>query len=393
VDLDFAAVGSGSYATDNLEIRGLYIAVEAYDSNDNIIGKIIRSGTKNRAGSNSILGDQFVFVGSGGGTPSYPEVLSGIGTMPTIANMYFKLTLSWESLSSTSSPGATLNILCDKVRIDKYAPKSLMNRMGFEQYSTPSSYVRFGGDVNTIRGDIFMEASQSFASNLGVTGNVGINDPSGSSEKYNLWVGTGYTSGSHGGIGTSQGIRAKEFKFYESFEPLNDGSSTGVRGDSSGSKIWHRPTYGITFDTQIKDLYGLGGFSQIAGYINQSGFYAVGNVTAYASDLRLKENIELIPNPIEKIKKISGVTFDWKKGVRKMGFIPSDDHEHGMIAQEVEKVIPDAIAPAPFNLKYKTIRYEKVIPLLIEGIKEQQEQIEGLKEQLNTIVCGSLEPQ
>ena len=119
----------------------------------------------------------------------------------------------------------------------------------------------------------------------------------------------------------------------------------------------------------------------------------MGNVTAYASDLRLKENIELIPNPIEKIKKISGVTFDWKKGVRKMGFTPTDDHEHGMIAQELEKVIPDAIAPAPFNLKYKTIRYEKVIPLLIEGIKEQQDQIDYLKDQINTLVCGSLEPQ
>ena len=53
-----------------------------------------------------------------------------------------------------------------------------------------------------------------------------------------------------------------------------------------------------------------------------------------------------------------------------------------MIAQEVEKVIPQASYPAPFNEKYKTIQYDRLIPLLVECIKEQQKQIDNLKKQI-----------
>ena len=206
-------------------------------------------------------------------------------------------------------------------------------------------------------------------------------------EKYNLWVGTGYTSGSHGGIGTSQGIRAKEFIFYDSFEPVNDGSSTGKQGDSSGSKIWHLANQGITFDTQIKDSYGLGGFYQTAGYINQSGFYATGNVTAYASDIRLKENILPIESAVHKALQIRGVEFDWKDEAEDLGFYPRHKHEPGLIAQEVEKVIPEVVHEDADG--YKSISYPNITAVLVEAIKEQQNDINKLKEQVKELQNGN----
>jgi hypothetical protein len=58
------------------------------------------------------------------------------------------------------------------------------------------------------------------------------------------------------------------------------------------------------------------------------------------------------------------------------------DRQVGLSAQEVEKILPEVVKKAPVDKKYKTIQYEKLIPLLIEGIKEQQLQIEELNDEI-----------
>jgi len=115
-----------------------------------------------------------------------------------------------------------------------------------------------------------------------------------------------------------------------------------------------------------------------------SSITAGGNITAYASDERLKENIKPIDNALEKVMKIRGVEFDWTDEAEEIGFEPKCKHETGVIAQEIEEVIPDAIAPAPFNKEYKTVEKDKIVALLIEAVKEQQKQIEELKEKLES---------
>jgi hypothetical protein len=113
---------------------------------------------------------------------------------------------------------------------------------------------------------------------------------------------------------------------------------------------------------------------------------AENDIIAFASDKRLKENIIEIPNPLDKIKQLRGVYYDWKKNVEEKGFHPGrKTNEIGMVAQEVEKVIPQAIEPAPFNNDYKTIKYDRIIPLLVECIKDQQKQIDELKSIVNGI--------
>jgi hypothetical protein len=122
-------------------------------------------------------------------------------------------------------------------------------------------------------------------------------------------------------------------------------------------------------------------------------FSSPGNVTAYSSDSRLKLNKTPIQSPIEKIKSIGGYTFDWDiEKCDNLHFTPGNVHEHGVIAQEIQKVIPDAVVPAPFDRddndnsisgeEYLTVRYDRIVPLLIEAIKEQQAQIEELKKKI-----------
>jgi hypothetical protein len=121
---------------------------------------------------------------------------------------------------------------------------------------------------------------------------------------------------------------------------------------------------------------------------------AVGDVTAYSSDKRLKENIVTIENPLEKVLKLRGVYYDWKDGLEEIGFVPQQKHDIGVIAQELEEVIPEAVKPAPFDTEkgvsksgqnYKTVQMDKIIPILIEGMKEQQKQIEELKNKIQIL--------
>ena len=96
-------------------------------------------------------------------------------------------------------------------------------------------------------------------------------------------------------------------------------------------------------------------------------FVASGNVTAY-SDERLKSNIETIPNALEKVNALRGVTFD-KDGERGLG----------VIAQEVEKVLPEVVLEGE---EYKSVAYGNIVGVLIEAVKELTKEVEDLKKQL-----------
>ena len=99
------------------------------------------------------------------------------------------------------------------------------------------------------------------------------------------------------------------------------------------------------------------------------------------SDIRLKENFEKIENGLDVISKLEGHTFNWKKG--------GDRLSAGFKAQEVEKILPHLVDEKKLPLKsdddkeYKILRYEEIIPYLVEAIKEQQQQINQLEEKLN----------
>ena len=101
--------------------------------------------------------------------------------------------------------------------------------------------------------------------------------------------------------------------------------------------------------------------------------HAGGDVVAYASsDERLKDNLISISNPLDKIGKIGGYTFDWndKQSIYK-------GHDVGVVAQEIQEVLPEVVEERESG--YLAVKYEKIVPLLIEAIKEQQKQIDELR--------------
>jgi hypothetical protein len=111
---------------------------------------------------------------------------------------------------------------------------------------------------------------------------------------------------------------------------------------------------------------------------------AKGEITAFAtSDARLKENVTPIADALNKLDAIRGVHFDWtaehieKRGGEDGYFVRK--HDVGVIAQEVESVLPEAVVDRDDG--YKAVRYEKLVPLLIEAIKELQAEVAALKKQ------------
>lgn len=140
--------------------------------------------------------------------------------------------------------------------------------------------------------------------------------------------------------------------------------ATGRSFNGGGNVSWTlteiMPT---TTDLQINSL-GVGtAASATAGEIR-----ATNNITAYFSDDRLKTKLGTIKDSLEALKSLEGFFYEPNEVAQNFGYQKVRDV--GVSAQSVQKVLPEIVVPAPINENYLTVRYEKLIPLLIEAIKE-----------------------
>mgnify|MGYP003632982385 CR=1 FL=1 len=148
-----------------------------------------------------------------------------------------------------------------------------------------------------------------------------------------------------------------------------------------GSQIGYFNANGIQLNAGIGES-NIGGHLQVhclgvgtGASTTQGEIRAAGDVVAnYSSDKRLKENIKPISGALDKLLQISGVTFDW---IEKEEIHSHKGHDVGVIAQEVEEVLPEVVVTRDNG--YKAVNYEKIVPLLIESIKDLKAEIDELK--------------
>ena len=147
----------------------------------------------------------------------------------------------------------------------------------------------------------------------------------------------------------------KTFSGNTSFSgPISQSNTTQSTNNSTGA---------------IKTLGGVG----IAKTLNVGE-----DVVAYASsDKRYKNNLQAITNPIDKVKSLTGYTFTWNDKHEQF----NGNNDIGVVAQEVERVFPEIVDTRDNG--YKAVKYEKMVALLIEAVKDQQKQIDELKEMCN----------
>jgi hypothetical protein len=157
--------------------------------------------------------------------------------------------------------------------------------------------------------------------------------------------------------------------------------STGTAVGTNGMAIW-TSTYILSLGV------GTGG-SGVNGEIR-----ATNEITAYYSDRRLKENVQVIDNALVKVLSLHGITYTPNEIAESYGYDRTKKLV-GVFADEIEAVLPEAVRPAPFDAdehgnsksgeNYRTVQYEKIVPLLIEAIKEQQTAITDLKREIQEL--------
>jgi hypothetical protein len=107
-------------------------------------------------------------------------------------------------------------------------------------------------------------------------------------------------------------------------------------------------------------------------------FAATGNITAYFSDERLKTKLGGIENALDKVDQLSGFYYEANETARALGYKPK--REVGVSAQQVQAVMSEVVSPAPIDPQYLTVDYERLVPLLIEAIKELRAEVKALKD-------------
>jgi hypothetical protein len=149
-------------------------------------------------------------------------------------------------------------------------------------------------------------------------------------------------------------------------------------------------TLSVSSDTTI------GGTLNIGGTINASGstitlndsvqingeLTVTGDITALTSDMRLKTNIEPIENALNKVLKLNGFTYNFNETAEKLGLSSTIRHS-GVSAQEVKEVLPEVISSAGVGGDYIAVKYDKIVPLLIEAIKDLSKEVKDLRNQIN----------
>ena len=145
-----------------------------------------------------------------------------------------------------------------------------------------------------------------------------------------------------------------------------------IKAETADKDILFKGTDGSTTITAFQLDMSESGDAYFNNDISGSTIRASGDVIAFnSSDERFKDNIKPISEPLWKLSKIGGYTFDWNdnQDVYK-------GHDVGVIAQEIHKVLPEVVGEK--NDGYLGVKYEKIVPLLIESIKELKQEVDEI---------------
>jgi hypothetical protein len=233
--------------------------------------------------------------------------------------------------------------------------------------NAPDEKLHVGGNLKVV-GSIYAEPSITINGNtddtkqlLFKTGNI---------ERWNF-----YTDGAE--PGSEVGSDLKLARYYDNGASIED--MLFLKRTNGYFGIGGNPSERLSVSGNIYIASGSLGVN-VTPNATDGRIDASNDIVAYqTSDKRLKENITPIENALDKVKSLTGVEFDWIEETKHVhGY---EGHDVGIIAQDVQAVLPTAVRTNQTG--YLSVRYEKMIALLVEAMKEQQTQIDELKAKLD----------
>lgn len=338
------ALAAVTHGSNNVAIGNLSMSVNGVNSSGNVaIGyqtlKNIYSGSSNVAIGNSaaerlIYGPNNVAVGNSAGAS---------WASSSCAN---STAVGYQSLfSNTTGPNSAIGSKC---------LQDLTDGNNNSSFGTNSGKGITTGSGNTILGAEVTGLAADLTNNIILASGVGVHRARFNGTSWNFTGSVAFPDGLSVGGNAVTGT--------------NTGDQTNVSGTAGGLS----GTPAITVAALTASTGTFSGAVAVTGAIT-----ATGNITAYYSDDRLKTNLGTIKNALDKVKALSGFYFEANATAQSLGY--EVKREVGVSAQQVQSVMPEVISPAPIDPQYMTVHYDKLIPLLIEAIKELSE-IEAIKE-------------
>jgi hypothetical protein len=312
----------------------------SFNGTINATNGVISGSSQILDGSGLVSGSSQITLQSTTGFTAYDTALATItGSLITSASAS-KTTNDSQDVSITNLNSATASLLIETANLETFSGSALTRLTNLE--TTSASLLIETANLESFTSSI----NTTIKSKLDADGVI-----SGSSQ---------ITAGSTTNFATDVKTRLNA-------ETVVSGSSQVTLSSTTGG--------GTSAAVQFGSL-GIG----MAASVTTGRIDATNDIVAFSSsDIRFKENIKPIENAIDKIRKISGNTYDWKEENKvEHGY---EGNDVGVIAQEIEAVLPQLVQTRESG--FKAVKYDKLVALLIEGIKEQQLQIEQLRIDLN----------
>ena len=387
--------------SDGVDITGeLQCDTLDVDGNSDITGTLTLNGQLNNSGTGGNRGGIFGNISVGYGA-YYNSIQTNDGTSPLHLNYSSSGTVYvgtngtvWHSNNDGSGSGLDADKLDGLQSASTPTASTVMTRDG-NAYARAVYFMAGSSDTNT---DGWFKARTDNNSTITPTGAVVMLNGwyyHQSRSNFQNWLnGAGVSIST---TGTGSDIKSDAWLWnnrsgYGLYNAANNthwvSTSTSewtVRSNTTSTKIKFQTTGSQTRGYVYCDTASNFGFLDYAGNwllkapsgtrnveLPAGSFTASGNITAY-SDITLKDNIETIPDALEKVSQIRGVTYNRND-------LEDAPRQTGVIAQEVEKVLPEVVSENEDGLK--TVAYGNIVGLLIESIKELKAEVDALKTQI-----------
>jgi len=335
-------------------------------------------GTTSPSAPLHIVGDgntgQRVHVGTSSAHQIYLGNTGGVSSVGTLSSHDFQVITNGASrvlVSTTNGVGIGTAIdhaytSYDSLEIG-YAMSLTANGGGNDCQIGNNFYLDDAGNWS------YKHSAEATLLSMGAGNQIFYRAASGTADAHITWLETMRTSSGNLLLGTTaSGVGTARYTIY------NDASNiaqilVNANGTANGTpvlRLYHYEANSSTLATQIQFLNRSG--IQV-GYITSTG-----SATAYntSSDYRLKENVRPIENGLDRLNSLNPVKFDWKK---------DGTSSEGFIAHEVQEIFSDAISGEKDGEDMQGMDYGRITPLLVKAIQEQQEQIEQLKTEIQTL--------
>ena len=333
--------------------------------------------------NNAIIGGGLQVVGTGSSVTVQNGLTAGQGTF---SNTGTSLTVAGSSIFANTiyANGNTGVVVANNVTVGTNLnvgaatylnTLSVSNGASFLGTSTFNGSLIVGGSTaynyNTGQWNISVTGTSGNANTVtnGIYSNLYYNDPT--------WI-TGIANTKIVGLITGSQIAPGSITSGQIAGGAIVGTITGtanqvIANNSTGNILLSTPqNIGTGANFQINSL-GVG----TAGSGTAGEIRAVNNITAYYSDDRLKTRLGNIEGALDKVMSLNGFHYEANETAQALGYDVKS--EVGLSAQEVQAVLPEVVVPAPIDEKYLTIHYERIIPLLVEAIKELKAEVDSLK--------------